>query len=246
MAITEGMMRWLLAGNALLLVAGPITEAFQPLHLRGTLTPLSIALPVISRAPTLQLDRNGNNNNDSNDDGDNVGSRRQFVGKSAVIALGIIPTVVTGGSGWSTFPLPASAASTTLGSSPDHPIVILGAGGKVGKLCTEILANRGLYCRAVTRQGRTVLEQESEFVTYGAADVTNLKSLLDVIGGADGVIFAASASGKKKGGDPAHVDYLGVYNTALACIEESVPKLAVVSAGTVTRPDSVGESVYSV
>lgn len=171
---------------------------------------------------------------------DDAVDRRQFIGKSAV-ALGFLPVVAFGS--LSSFPLPVAAdadVAPTLGSSPEHPIVILGAGGKVGKLCTEILASRGLYCRAVTRQGRTVLEQESPFVSYGAADVTKLDTLREVIRGADGVIFAASASGKKKGGDPAHVDYLGPYNTALACIEESVPKLVVVSAGTVTRPDSVG------
>jgi len=45
---------------------------------------------------------------------------------------------------------------------------------------------------------------------------------------------------KKKGGDPEHVDYLGLYNTAKACLECGVPKLVVVSAGSVTRPDFVG------
>lgn len=41
---------------------------------------------------------------------------------------------------------------------------------------------------------------------------------------ATGVVFAPSASGKKKGGDPAHdVDYLGVYKTANACLECGVP-----------------------
>ncbi|KAL7566025.1 hypothetical protein ACA910_011044 [Epithemia clementina (nom. ined.)] len=163
--------------------------------------------------------------------------RRQFVVNS-VAGLGFLPAITFGGS-LAYFPSPA-AAEPTLGSSPEHPIVILGAGGKVGKMCIELLANRGLYCRAMTRQGRTVLEQESEYVTYGAADVTKLDTLREAVRGADGVIFAASASGKKKGGDPAHVDYLGAYNAAVACIEENVPKLAVVSAGTVTRPDSVG------
>ena len=171
---------------------------------------------------------------DSNDD---IG-RRQFVEQS-VAGLGILPVVAAGGSSFS-IPLPATAA-TTPGSSPEHPIVVLGAGGKVGKLCTEILASQGVYCRAVTRQGRTVLEKESDFVSYSAADVTKLDTLKEAVRGADGVIFAASASGKKKGGDPAHVDYLGCYNTAVACLDENVPKLAVVSAGTVTRPDSVGK-----
>jgi uncharacterized protein YbjT (DUF2867 family) len=62
-------------------------------------------------------------------------------------------------------------------------------------------------------------------VSYGAGDVSKYESIRNAIKGASGVIFAASASGKKKGGDPAHVDYLGVYNTAKACLEFGVPKL---------------------
>jgi uncharacterized protein YbjT (DUF2867 family) len=62
-------------------------------------------------------------------------------------------------------------------------------------------------------------------VSFGTGDVTKYESIKNAIKGASGVIFAASASGKKKGGDPAHVDYLGVYNTAKACLECRVPKL---------------------
>ena len=109
---------------------------------------------------------------------------------------------------------------------PEHPIVILGAGGKVGKLCTQILKDRKLYTRAVTRSGRDVLGGSTPFVTYASADVTKYDQLKAAIQGASGVILAASASGKNKGGDPAHVDYLGVYNTAKACLECEVPKLA--------------------
>ena len=135
--------------------------------------------------------------------------------------------------------LPAEAAAS-IGSSPDQPIVVLGAGGKVGKLCCQILADKGLYTRAVTRSGRQVLDKSPDVVSYSAGDVTKLDSVANAVKGASAVIFAASASGKKKGGDPAHVDYLGVYNTAKACLDAGVPKLALVSAGTVTRPDSAG------
>lgn len=139
------------------------------------------------------------------------------------------------------FPVRTSAAANSgIGSSPDAPIVVLGAGGKVGKLCCEILAQQGLYCTAVTRTGRKILDQDYDMVKYGAGDVTNYESVAAAVKGASGVIFAASASGKKKGGDPAHVDYLGVYNTAKACLAANVPKLAVISAGTVSRPDSAG------
>ena len=134
----------------------------------------------------------------------------------------------------------ASSNSNRLGTSADHPIVILGAGGKVGSLCTKLLADQGLYTRAVTRSGRSILPQDNAFVSYAAGDVTKLDSVTNAVQGASGVIFAASASGKAKGGDPAHVDYLGLYHTAKACLQASVPKLAVISAGTVTRPDSAG------
>jgi hypothetical protein len=144
----------------------------------------------------------------------------------------------------------AHAATTVdeallLGSSPDHPIVVLGAGGKTGKLCTLVLAKKRLYCRAVTRSGRQTLEgssssSSSPFVSYATADVSDYEAVRAAIKGADGVIFAASASGKNKGGDPAHVDYLGAYNTAKACLEENVRKLVLISAGSTTRPDSAG------
>lgn len=94
--------------------------------------------------------------------------------------------------------------------------------------------------KALTRSGREILDAPSKFVTYGAGDVTSFASIKDAVKGAAGVIFAASSSGKKKGGDPAHVDYLGVYNTARACLDCEVPKLVVISAGTVTRPESAG------
>lgn len=133
----------------------------------------------------------------------------------------------------------AEGESTSFGSSTG-PIAVLGAGGKCGKLCCEILSKDQLYTRAVTRSGRTILDIPSEYVSYASADVTDYSSIKEAVKGCSGVIFAASASGKKKGGDPEHVDFLGVYNTAKACLECDVPKLVVISAGSVTRPDFVG------
>lgn len=85
---------------------------------------------------------------------------------------------------------------------------------------------KNLYTRAVTRSGRQTIDATTSYVSYASGDVTNYESIKAAIDGASGVIFAASASGKNKGGDPAHVDYLGVYNTAKACLECGVPKLA--------------------
>lgn len=180
---------------------------------------LSFRSPLSLQASTAE--------NDENYPTSFLASRRGVI--STVSAVGIA----------SLFPLP-SFASDGLGTSPDSPIVVLGAGGKVGKLCTEILAKQGRYVRAVTRSGREVLGSPSDYVTYASGDVTKYDTLEETLKGSSGVIFAASASGKKKGGDPAHVDYYGVYNTAKACLADSVSKLVVVSAGTVTRPDSLG------
>ena len=122
---------------------------------------------------------------------------------------------------------------------------------QIGKLCLEILNRQGLYVKGVTRSGRDILmlprqsstttttttteNNESDttnsttttlnYVSYGAGDVTKYEQLKSSLTNASAVIFAASASGKNKGGDPAHVDYLGLYNTAKACLECEVPKL---------------------
>jgi NAD(P)H-binding len=140
-----------------------------------------------------------------------------------------------------------TAINNKPGSSPEHPLVVLGGGGKTGKLCTTILAKQGLHVRCVTRSGRKVLDDDNAttptttaYVSYAVGDVTNYAQMKAVVQGASGVIFAASASGKNQGGDPAHVDYLGVYQAAKACLEQQVPKLVLVSAGTITRPDSLG------
>jgi len=137
-------------------------------------------------------------------------------------------------------PTVAQAQAEGLGSSPDQPIVILGAGGRVGALCTQILADKGLYVSATTRSGRTVLESDSKYVSYAPADVTQYDSLNKALAGASGVIFAASASGKNKGGEPTAVEFLGAYNTAKACLANNVAKLVLISSTAVTRPNSLG------
>ena len=114
-------------------------------------------------------------------------------------------------------PTPTSSApvsSKAIGSDLQSPISIIGAGGKVGSLCTTILNKQGLYTRAITRSGRQTVNEQSDFVSYASGDVTSYETIKKAVQGSSGVIFAASASGKKKGGDPEHVDYLGLYNTA--------------------------------
>ena len=115
---------------------------------------------------------------------------------------------------------------------------------KCGLLCTKQLAAQNLHVRAVTRTARSVLEETSDYVTYASGDVTDLASITNAVKDASGVIFAASAS--KKGGDAAHVDYLGVANTAKACIANQVPKLAIISSLAVTRPQSIGFKITNI
>jgi hypothetical protein len=161
--------------------------------------------------------------------------RRDLFRKAAITAI----TAASFGAS-SLFPGVSLAADGNIGTDPDHPIAVVGAGGKCGLKCVELLAEKGLYTRAITRSGREVLSAPSQFVSYAPGDVKDLASLKAAVKDASGVIFAASASGKKKGGTPEAVDYLGVYNTAKACIDCAVPKLVVISAATVTRPDSIG------
>lgn len=119
----------------------------------------------------------------------------------------------------------AASSPASIGTSPDSPIVVVGGGGKVGKLCTQILADKGLYVRCTTRSGRQVLDGESKFVSYAPCDVTSDESLKQALSGASGCIFAASSSGKKKGGDP-----IGTLSKALDDIsngEQSVATIAV-------------------
>jgi hypothetical protein len=109
-----------------------------------------------------------------------------------------------------------------------------------------------MYACAVTRDGRTlpnISKQESRpYASYAAGDVTKydtIRRMLQRVSPA-GVIWAATSSGVKKGGgDPVDVDYKGAHNTAKACIACDVPKLAFISAGCVTRPNSLGSIVVN-
>ena len=118
------------------------------------------------------------------------------------------------------------------GSSSTSPIIVVGAGGKTGKLVLSKLNSLGLHAVGLTRDGRD-LGIVGSTITYASGDVTKFDTLDRAFKNAGGVVFTASAS--KKGGDAAHVDYLGVSNAAKAAINNNVPRLVVVSSGAVTR-----------
>ena len=76
-------------------------------------------------------------------------------------------------------------------------------------------------------------------LTVTTVDVTSKDSIANAIASTKNlgaVIFAASASAS--GSSPFSVDRDGVVNAANCCIAAGVPRLVVVSSGTVTRPDS--------
>lgn len=175
---------------------------------------------------------------DDTNDSNKVASSFPALDRRSVLLSGVVAS--TGLASWSSIAPFAFAESESIGSDASKPVAVIGAGGKCGKLSCEILMKQKLYSRAITRSGRSVLDADSEYVSYAPGDVTNYESIKEAVKGCSGVIFAASASGKKKGGDPEHVDFLGLYNTAKACLECEVPKLVVISAGSVTRPDFVG------
>lgn len=104
-------------------------------------------------------------------------------------------------------------------------IVVLGAGGKTGKLIVQKLQNADIPVAATSR-------------TTTNTDVTKVETLESALRGASAVIFAASAS--SKGGNAEKVDYLGVENTAKECVRLKIPRLVVISSAAVTRPSSLG------
>ena len=121
------------------------------------------------------------------------------------------------------------------------PVVILGSGGKTGKLIIEELLAKKVLVKPTYRNVNSASSSTTSnpFLQNAVpADVTKLETIGAAIEGASTVIFAASAS--NKGGNAQQVDYQGVVNVALECIRLKIPKLIVISSGAVTRPDSLG------
>jgi hypothetical protein len=80
---------------------------------------------------------------------------------------------------------------------------------------------------------------QNKLLSMASVDVSSLESLERAISSVPdlgAVIFAASASAS--GNDPFPVDRDGVVHTAKCCIANNIPRLVIVSSGTVTRPDT--------
>lgn len=112
------------------------------------------------------------------------------------------------------------------------PVVVLGSGGKTGRLIVDLFSKANIPVKATYRS------KPSDATDFAYADVTRVDTLGPAIEGASVVIFAASAS--NKGGNAAQVDYQGVVNVASECVRLKIPRLVVISSGAITRPDSLG------
>eukprot|EP01083_Nonionella_stella_P024141 66747_1 len=133
----------------------------------------------------------------------------------------------------------------------DKPIVVFGAGGKTGKLIVQLLAEQGQYVRAIGHKSAFAPEDHArirgneKYVSYvEGVDVTNYDQVLKALheGSPAGAVWAVTA---KPGSSALDVDCKGAYHTAKACLACNVPKLAFLSAGAVTRPNSLGSKAVN-
>eukprot|EP00977_Amphora_coffeiformis_P012453 scaffold3077_cov162-Amphora_coffeaeformis.AAC.12 len=127
----------------------------------------------------------------------------------------------------------------------DKAVLVLGANGQTGRECVSFALASGRPCIATSRSGSFAYADSlgervpTDKLSTKALDVTKADMMQSVIQNTPNlgaVIFAASAS--TKGGDAFSVDKNGVIYAAQACIDAKVPRLVIVSSGTVTRPDS--------
>ena len=137
----------------------------------------------------------------------------------------------------------AEDSSPPLGSSR-RPVVVLGAGGKLGKEVVLSLLRKGGYgVRACSRGqletsdlGSADFPADDVDVMTGI-DVTKPETLQEALAGAGAVIVCSSASAK--GGKADAVDCIGVENVAKACLSARVERLILVSSLGVTRQNSL-------
>lgn len=130
--------------------------------------------------------------------------------------------------------------------SKDKTVLVLGANGQTGRECVTSALASGRPCIATSRSGAfnyadSLQEQgvPTDKLSTTALDVTDsymMKSVIQNTANLGAVVFAASVS--TKGGDAFSVDKNGVVYAAQACIAAKIPRLVIVSSGTVTRPDS--------
>jgi hypothetical protein len=95
----------------------------------------------------------------------------------------------------------------------------------------------GVYYEAESDSSESIKGmKKSSLLLPTVCDVTVPSTVDAAVKGTRAVIFAASAS--KQGGTPSEVDNIGLKNVAIACIENRIPHLVIVSSGGVSKPDS--------
>ena len=138
--------------------------------------------------------------------------------------------------------VPDAAPSASSPAPSAAPVVVFGANGKTGKRCVAYAAKTGRPVVACTRAGAFsaadagVSSADASLVTSKPGDVSKATpaELAALLQGAGSCIFAASAS--PSGGSPQDVDKAGLVAVARACVAARVPRLVVVSSGSVTKP----------
>lgn len=164
--------------------------------------------------------------------------RRDFV----LSAVGRVMTAAALAT-WS--PSAALAASSNLGDSPDHPVAVIGAGGRTGMEVVQALAKQGIYSVTFTRTGNDPFRlvklppNLKPFVEHYEIPVAlpSKDALQTAMSAshASALIYCASAS--KQGGTASQVDDLGV-GVAAEVAQARKARLVVLSALAVDRPDS--------
>jgi uncharacterized protein YbjT (DUF2867 family) len=138
---------------------------------------------------------------------------------------------------------PVHADDTLPLGSSRRSVVVLGAGGKLGKELVISLLRKGGYGVRACARGDLTTEQlgsadfpADDVDVMTGIDVTKPETLEQAVAVAGSVLFASS--GGRKTGDA--VDCLGAENVAKACIAAGVERLVLVPSLGVTRPDSEG------
>lgn len=168
-----------------------------------------------------------------------IGSRREMIINNAIFLSSSIIPVISGR------PHVAFANELSIGSN-EHPVAIIGGGGKTGKEVANALAKEGMYGVTMTRTGKIPVlpSPTKEFVhPYSEpVDVRDADGILRAMQSINpsAIVYCASAS--SNGGNAFEVDDQGVANAAAAARELNA-RFVLVSALGVDRPDSKGYQI---
>ncbi|MBM9507456.1 NAD(P)H-binding protein [Actinacidiphila acididurans] len=118
-------------------------------------------------------------------------------------------------------------------------VVVIGGGGRLGRLLVGALARRGAQVEVVSRQPAATRHRLPRGVGVHGGDVRDARSLTGPLAGCGAVVFAAETGFADDGPDsPRATLYEGVANTVDAARTGSkAPRVLLVSQICVTRPE---------